>query len=408
MKLKRTLLVYRKELKDILRDRRTLLSMILLPILIIPLFYLGFGAFMKSRMDKLKEKPSTIVWIAPDEVVNLRIALEKSDGVNLITGITDTATAKDMLREKEVDAVVFILEGFIAQLTGLIKGDESAERPVVKVFLDETRQTSEFAARKVTSALTSYRSDLVSGELAMLGMRPELIQPFMIDKENIASPEEMGSMVVGFILPYIIILMVLTGAMYPAIDLTAGEKERGTLETLLVSGVSRGDIVGGKFLTVLTASIITAILAIGSMAFTFSQGITMFEEVSNVMSFEFDPLVPVILLISILPLAVIFSALLMTLGLFAKSYREAQTYISPLMILIIIPAMASAVPDIEMTYKMALIPVLNVSLQLKEALSGTIDYGIMATSMTVNFILAGLALFLVLRMFRRESVLFRI
>ncbi len=121
-----------------------------------------------------------------------------------------------------------------------------------------------------------------------------------------------------------------------------------------------------------------------------------------------DPSVVVILIVTILPLAIIFSSLLMVLALFAKSYREAQSYISPLMILVIVPAMASVMPEVEMDYRIALVPVVNVSLLLKQGLAGSIETGILAVTMLVNIVLAALCLGLVLKMFKRESVLFRI
>ncbi len=408
MNLRSTLKVYRKELRDILRDRRTLLSMVLFPILLIPLLYLGLGAVMQSRMASLKEKRSVIAWFAPVETQDIRQLIEASDQIDLITDLPDTAVAMDMLRQKDIDAVVQVPDDFKMKLSGVIAGNESIGIPEINIFLDETRQTSEFAAGKLRTIISSYRENLVSTELSERGMRPELVRPFLMMSRNIASPEQMGRFATGFILPYMVIIMVLTGAMYPAIDLTAGEKERGTLETLLVSGVSRVDIVFGKFLTVLTASLVTAVLAIASLSFTFSQGIKMFEEVASKISLSIDTSVILVLLMTIFPLAIIFSSLLMVLALFAKSYREAQSYVSPLMFLVIVPAMASIVPDVELTYKMALIPVLNVSLLLKQGLAGTMDGGILAFTMFVNLTLAAFCLYLVTRMFRRESVLFRI
>lgn len=408
MHLRSTLKVYRKELRDILRDRRTLLSMILFPILLIPLLYLGLGAIMQNRMASLKEKRSVVAWFASDATSDIRRLVEGSGQVDLITDLPDTSVALDMLREKDIDAVVQIPDNFKTSLTGVIRGDESIEIPNINIFLDETRQTSEFAASKLRSVFSAYRENLVSTELSERGMRPELVKPFLMMSWNIASPEQMGRFATGFILPYMVIIMVLTGAMYPAIDLTAGEKERGTLETLLVSGVSRVDIVLGKFLTVLTASLVTACLSIASLGFTFTQGIKMFEEIASKISLSLDTSVILILLLTILPLAIIFSSLLMVLALFAKSYREAQSYVSPLMFLVIVPAMASVVPDVELTYQMALIPVLNVSLLLKQGLAGTLDGGILAFTMFVNLTLASFCLYLVVRMFRREKVLFRI
>ncbi len=408
MNLQSTVFIYLKELKDILRDRRTLLSMILFPILIIPVFYLGIGAFMKGRMESLKSRSSVVAWIEREEAADLWARVNAVPGIDLLTGLEDTTIALEMLRDKGINAVVVVPEGFSEGLKGILAGDEDADLPAIELYMDGTRQTSEFAAARVKGALEEYRSELVKGALTGWGMHPELVRPFSIRSVNIVTSEQMGRFVTGFILPYLVIIMVLTGAMYPAIDLTAGEKERGTLETLLVAGVSRVDIVVGKFLTVLTAALVTAALAIASLIFTFAVGLRMFEAASEKVSFSLDTTVLLVLVVAILPLAVIFSSALMTLALFAKSYREAQSYISPLMIVVVLPAMASMVPDIELNFQMALIPILNVSLLMKQGLSGAVDPAAVAITLGVNFILAAACLYLVLLMFRRESVLFRV
>ncbi len=227
MNLQSTFTVYRKELKDILRDRRTLMSMILFPILIIPVLYLGLGTVMQKRVTALKEKRSVVTWIAPREADELKRAVAASGGVDLITGPADTAAAIELLEQKDIDAVVFVAPGFKERLEAVIAGGDAAEPPVVEIFVDETRQSSEFAASKLIAVFRKFRTDFVSRVLSERGMRPELVRPFGIMQRNVASPEKMGRAVTGFILPYMVILMVLTGAMYPAIDLTAGEKERG-------------------------------------------------------------------------------------------------------------------------------------------------------------------------------------
>jgi sodium transport system permease protein len=236
----------------------------------------------------------------------------------------------------------------------------------------------------------------------------ELINPFTIESHNIASRKEMGGMVIGSFLPYVIILMSLTGAMYPAIDLTAGEKERGTLETLLVAGVDRIDIVIGKFLTVFTTSVVTVTLTICSMAVSGYVALKQVPEFGQAVDLSLGLFEVMIMILAMIPLAAIFSSLLMTLSLFAKSYREAQTYISPLMFIVIIPAMSSLMPDTEASQTMAFIPIANVSIMLKDGLSGSFDLGISAITMGVNLLLAVGGLMLVLRMFKKESVLFKV
>lgn len=408
MSFKSTITIYLKEMKDILRDRRTILSMILVPILLMPIMSIGVAKFMHSHIKKIQEERSIVAWIAPASMESLKRELETADGIDLLFEVADTAIAIDLVRGKDIDALVYIPDDFEESLRSVIGGAEEAEPPKVYMYLDETRERSQFAMRKVTAVVDNYRSNIIINSLNERGLSPNLMKPFWMMRTNIASAEDMGNMIAGMILPYIIILMALTGAMYPAVDLTAGEKERGTLETLLVSGVSRVDIVLGKFLTVFTASLVTAVLSIGSMAAMGMGLIGTTTEIANELNFNVQPGSVLLIIAAMIPLGAIFSALLMTLALFAKSYKEAQSYISPLMILVILPAMASLVPEVEFNVHMAMIPVLNVSLFMKEALRGSIETIPLIVTLIVNFAFAILCLFLVFRMFKRESVLFRI
>jgi len=405
--LKSTILVYFKELKDILRDRRTVLSMILFPILLIPIMSVGMAKFMHSRMEKIMAERSMIVWISDIESDILLERVSAIDGISVLSDPIDSTLAIEMLREKDVDAVVVIQHGFYSALDQYLSGDSGIQPSDIGLYSDETRQKSQFAVNKVSNVIVQYRTELVANQMNERGLPPGLIKPFMVAMRNIASAEDMGRFLAGSILPYIVILMALTGAMYPAIDLTAGEKERGTLETLLVSGVSRLDIVIGKFLTVFTASIVTASLAVGSMAATGAGLVGMMPEISDKLNFSIEPLGVALMIMAMIPLCAIFSSLLMTLSLFAKSYKEAQSYISPLMIIVIVPAMASIMPDTELSRQAALIPVLNVSIMMKDALVGSFDPVSVISTMAVNLILAAGGLFLVLKMFQRESVLFK-
>ncbi len=407
MNLHSSFVIYIKELKDILRDRRTIISTILFPVLMFPVMYLGMGVFMKSRMDDLQEKRSVVAWIALEQTPELVQMVKEADVVDLLTEISDTSIAIQMMKDKAIDAVIVVPAGFNKRLNDVLTGEDGTS-PSIQLFFNNTRQTSEFASKKIFGVINNYRESIVKATLTDLGMNPDVVQPFYVNYNDITTDKEIGGFILGMILPYIVILMLLVGAMYPAIDLTAGEKERGTLETLLVAGVSRIDIVMGKFFTVLTASVITALLAIGSMSFTAIVGVKIFEEIGEKVNIQIDPQIILVMLVVLLPLAVLFSSLLMTLSLFAKSYKEAQSYISPLMIFAIVPSMASMVPDLEITVKTACIPILNVSLLLKQAFADSIDPMLFVLVIAVNFTIAAGGLFLVTKMFQRESVLFRI
>jgi sodium transport system permease protein len=195
-------------------------------------------------------------------------------------------------------------------------------------------------------------------------------------------------------------------------DLTAGEKERGTMETILCSPVSRTHLVLGKFLTVLTASIATAVLAIISMTVSFGAGKRMllaftFGAADDALRITITGKAIASIFLVVMPLAVFFSAALLALSLFAKSFKEAQSYISPLMILVVLPAVAALLPGMELNPVLALLPVLNTSLVSKEIISGTYHWNLIAVIFLSSSVYAGVALAVAVKLFQREDVLFR-
>ena len=213
-------------------------------------------------------------------------------------------------------------------------------------------------------------------------------------------------------IPYFVILLCLTGAMYPAMDLTAGEKERGTIETLLCSPVSRTHLVLGKFLMVLTASIVTALLSIASMAVSFDVGKKMLlaftgGAASPALQITITGKAIAAIFLVVLPLAVFFSAALLAISIFAKSFKEAQSYISPLMIAVVLPAVAALLPGVELTPALALVPVLNTSLVGKEIVTGTYHWNLIALIFLSSSAYAGVAIAIAVKLFQREDVLFR-
>jgi sodium transport system permease protein len=256
------------------------------------------------------------------------------------------------------------------------------------------------------------RDRTIRERLQARALPDSLVRPFEIDEKNVAPPEKVGGEILGGMVPYFVILLCLTGAMYPAMDLTAGEKERGTIETILCSPISRTHLVLGKFLMVLTASIATAVLSIASMAFSFGVGKKMLlgalhGAADSALKITVTGKAVVSIFVVVLPLAVFFSAALLALSLFAKSFKEAQSYISPLMIVVVLPAVAALLPGVELNPALAMVPVLNTSLVSKEIITGTYHWGLIALIFLSSSVYAAAAIAIAVKLFQREDVLFR-
>ena len=402
MSLRNIGIVYRKELIDSLRDRRTLISMIVVPLLVMPLLTIGMGVLSIALVGVAMREVPKVMILGGEDSPRVLAELNHMTDLEIIPAQPDYA---EQISNKKIRAAVQIPAGFESKLA-------AGEPSTVEIYMYEGELKSGFGADRLQKFFTKLRDRSVREHLRARNLPESLARPFDIRETNVAPPEKVGGAVLGGLVPYFVILLCLTGAMYPAMDLTAGEKERGTIETLLCSPVSRTHLVIGKFLMVLTASIATAILAIASMALSFGAGKQLLLGITKGVS---DPALQITIsakgvlsiFFVVFPLAVFFSAALLVLSLFAKSFKEAQSYISPLMILVVMPAIASLLPGVELTPALALVPVLNTSLVSKEIITGTFHWNLIGMIFLSSSVYAGIAIAFAVRLFQREDVLFR-
>jgi sodium transport system permease protein len=394
------LAVYLKELKDSLRDRRTLVSMIVVPTLVMPLLLVGVSGLMGRVLRQARQEASPIVILGGADSPGIVAALKADPKFRVVPEAGDY---RRMISDKRIRAAVEIPPGFQRAL-------QNGEPRTVVIYHYENELKSSLGLGEIERFFRALRERTIQARLAERGLPESLVQPFALRRRNVAPPEKVGGNLVGGIVPYIIILLCFTGAMYPAIDLTAGEKERGTMETLLCSPVGRINLVLGKFLMVLTASVTTMLLSLVSMGVSATLGIASLapgDAAAGGVVPRIDPLGLVGVFAMIAPVAVLFAAGLLTLSLFAKSYKEAQSYVSPLVLVVVLPAVIGMLPGIELGFGTAFVPILNLSLVCKEMLSGVWHWGLIAVIFASSCLYAGAALALAVRMFNREEVLFR-
>ncbi len=445
MNLRQVKLVYCKELKDILRDRRTLRLMILVPVVLYPLMSIGISSLMMSMIKKQEGKAAPILVLGASS--ELRAALESSERkIELVPMDVFIATV-EALDPEEYPARIHLDAWRADPYSGLsdsvqtrfyyacVKGRAadcileippnligSAEDPDslhARIFYDEQEFRSDAAESKVRAVLRDWRDTLSMTMLREAGMDDgaarRAFKPFWISNRDVAPAEKKTGFMLAMMLPYMIILMVMLGAMYPAIELTAGEKERGTLETILASPAGRTEITLGKFLCVFTAAIATVILGSFSMTFTSSLGMFQFgnEGSADVGTFNLavNPSSLIVVVLLMLPTGALLSALLLSISVMARSFKEAQGYITPLMFLVIIPSMIAFMPGIELTAGLAWVPVANIALGVKAAMltakGEAFPWAVLGMVFLSTMIYASFALFLVRQMFNKESVLFR-
>jgi sodium transport system permease protein len=403
--------VYLKELKDSLRDRRTLISMIVVPTLIMPVIMFGVGTIMSKIMKQAQSETVAVMVLGGEDSPGVVTALKAEKKFRVLPATPDY---RQLISDKKIRVAVEIPAGFE---TALKNGDTQT----VSLYYYEGELKSGLGLKAVQDFFTALRDKTVERRLTDRGIPATVIKPFVMRRQNVAPPEKVGGNAIGGFVPYLIIILCFTGAMYPAMDLTAGEKERGTMETLLCSPVSRINIVIGKFLMVLTASLTTVLLSIISMGCSAALGVMYFgsggqaQGAQQVMAVKAGggsiPLIDPVGLIGVatlvLPVAVFFAAMLLAISLFAKSYKEAQSYVSPLIIVVIMPAVIGILPGVELNAKLALVPILNLSLVCKEMLSGVWHWDFIALIFGSSCLYAAIALGFAVRMFNREDVMFR-
>src|SRR5215475_10262924 len=356
---------------------------------------------ISNIVNKTKEQTPKVMIIGGEDSPGVVRSLRATPKIEIAPATPDW---KNLVVEKEVPAVVEIPAGFD-------KSVADQKELAVNIYNYSGDLKSEIAAGKVDTALKAYRDSVVKDRLEARSMPVAILTPFEVKQHNVAPPEKSGAaLFFGGFIAYIVVFLCLNGGMHPAIDLTAGEKERGTMETILSSPISRAHLVFGKFLLVLTTALSTAALSVISMGISFAlvhafqakaveagkEGMTMHIGIGAALS----------VFIMAIPLAVLFSSIQLMIASFAKTYKEAQTYLVPLIFIVIIPAIAAMLP-IDLSAKLSLVPILNVSLLCKELVIGTYHGNFIAIIFTSTCAYAAVALFLAVKMFQRESVLFR-
>lgn len=398
MQIRNSLIVYRKELRDMLRDKRTIRSMIIVPVIAMPLIIVGITKLASRLEGEAKKQPSKVMISGGQDSPKTLAALQNAPDIEIVPYQSD---AKQEVSDKKIGALVEIPAGF----DSVLSNDKTAQ---VSIGYYQNDDKSELAKGRLQQFFDEFRDKMARAALTARGMPTNLLEPFTVTASNIAPPSKVSAAAIGGWILYMVIIFSFSGAMYPAMDTTAGEKERGTLETILSSPVSRTDLVLGKFLMVMTVSIVTTALSLTSMGASIAwAGRSAGGGADAAFKLGFDPSSIIAIVILLVPLAVLFAVVEIAVALLAKSYREAQTYVSPLMFLVIVPAIVGALPGVELNWKTALIPILNVSLVSKEIFAATYHWSYIALIFATTCIYAAIGIAAAVHMFNREDVLFR-
>ncbi|HEX4929173.1 MAG TPA: ABC transporter permease subunit/CPBP intramembrane protease, partial [Gaiellaceae bacterium] len=383
-------IVFRKELRETLRDRRTLLMMVAVPVLLYPVLLIVSEQLLLFGQRSLEAERSPVALVG-DVPAGLTLIVGASDALELVP-IESSPT--EALRDDAVTAVAVVGA----------PSDAEGTRAITLLY-DAASDRSQRGRGELSSALDDWADTLLTRRLSDRGLPLTFALPVAVTDSSVALPEEMGGYTLGRVLPLLLVVITLLGAFYPAIDLAAGEKERGTLETLLTAPVPPSAIVAGKFLTVALIGVVAAALNLGSMLLTFQTGAL---QITQVLGIEVSlPLRSVaVIFLALIPLAVLFAALFLGLAVRSASFKEAQNALTPVYMVVLVPAMLPIFPGIEFGPLLAVTPVAGVSFLFRDVMAGDAEWLLGALVLVSTTLYAVASLAFAARAFGNERVLF--
>jgi len=397
--------VFIKELVELLRDKKTLFFIIALPLIIFPVLFGLMGAVVANVAIDEKKKVLNYAIVNGNEAPKFaEDLLYHRDFKKHDIELSGEAEIKAAIKNGEVDVVIEVSKEHLSVVN-------NNEQDQWKVYFNNSSQINS-VRQKVNAVFDKYLASIRADKLANYGLDEQsykvLKSPVKLKTVDTADERENFGEQVGGLLPYLLIVLCLTGAMYPAIDIGAGEKERGTLETLLLTPVSRLSIVLGKYLTIMTTGIVTALITVLSLVFwSFIIGeIAGIEVVKKVMS-TVSGLDLALILLMLIPVSSIFAALLLAISIYARSFKEAQNYMGPVSMLGFFPVIVAMLPGVQLNWTWSLVPISNVALAIKEILKGTIDYVMLVSILGSTTVFAVISIVFCVHWFNKETVLFR-
>ncbi|MEM7585570.1 MAG: ABC transporter permease subunit [Acidobacteriota bacterium] len=390
-------LLYIHELRCALRERGILMNSVLIPLFLYPVMFwlmiVGIS-FVQGQQERWVSRIALVD--VPVEHEALRTALEEHEGIELIDAPGDVEAA---IQAGRLDAAAELLPPTEngAGLDGNF---------LVRLSFDASKDRSQTARQRLDVEVAKYRVDWLERASAELGMTPEAWQHFRVDRRNVATDDEMGAFVLGMIVPMLMIIMIALGCFYPAVDATAGERERSTWETLMTVSASRSSVVMAKYLYVATLGGVAGLLNLFALSLSMRAILApLLGGGSGGVEFGIPYAALPLMALSSLLLAMFIASGMMILAAFARTFKEGQSMIGPLYLLCILPPLLAQSPDLELTVKWALVPIVNISIMFREAIAGVYQWPLIGLTLVVQLVTVALCLALARWVLSFEDVL---
>ncbi len=382
MKIKTIFEIFKKEIRDILRDKKTLRMMVLVPLFLFPLIII----FMSYIFEALDSQ-------SINNFNNIGINFETNEVIDSIVNELDinTTYANDeelglMLEDGEINAYI------------------TCDDNKYTIYYDESSIQSIHAYGLASTMLENYKIVLQDKILTEQNVNSnEVINVIQVSEVNVSKTNSYSSQIINM-LPVFIIMAITLAATYPAIDVTAGEKERGTLETLLTFPIKNSELIIGKYLAVVASAVLSAII---SFIATFGSFLIIQENLSiyatSKITLSLSSSISIILVLVVYSLFI--SGLTIAISSFSKSFKEAQNALTPVNFLPIIPMFIMMI-GINSSYLISIVPYLNFSLAINDILNGNVNLIFMLLMFLSTIVYAGIMIFTIVKLYKQEKILF--
>lgn len=371
-------LLYQREMRSALRERTIVVNSILLPVLLYPFTLWAMFTGLTFVQGQTAEMVPRVALVGlPPEHAPLRRDLELRDRARVRTDLA-VAEAERRVVKGEVDVLLEVTPP--RQGDGGLAGNFEA-----RLVADESKERSKAARERVVAALDRYREAWLAREAARRGLDAAAWQVFTIAPRNVASGRQLGAFLLGLMLPTFFVVMVALGCFYPAIDATAGERERSTWETLLTLAVPRSSVVIAKYLVVATFGFAAGLLNLGAMLLTMEPLLKpLFRRGGGTLEFTVPLSAAPLLVLCALLLAAFVAGGMMLLASGARSFKDGQSMVMPFYLLVLLPVMFLQIPGLGLSTRLALLPVVNVTLVVREAISGVFQWPLIGLTVLVT------------------------
>jgi len=385
--------VFLKEIIDNIRDRRTVASALLMGPIFGPVMFAFVINLSIDRALDDAESPMELAVIGSEHAPNLMRFLE-SRNIDIVDGPEDVDGAADAVKTGTHDVILVVPDDFAEQLSDTVPAR-------IELYSDEANSQGDKESRRARNALYAYNNQLSAMRLSARGVNPVLLRPLNIDEIDVSTPSGRSAMLLGM-MSYFFIFALLMGGMYLAIDTTAGERERGSLEPLLSLPVTRGQLIVGKILA--TCVFMAASLLLSLISFYVVLKFMPLEQLG--MTPNFGPPVVAAAFFLLLPFVLLGAALMTLVASFTKSYKEAQTWLSVVLIAPTLPILVVSILTLRPKLEFMFIPSLSQHLILVDMVKNEPLNGLhIAISVCSTLVIGAVLTWACARLYRREGLL---